>query len=139
MRGVVVSNHAGRQVDGAVASLDALEEITKGGFCLSGFLVVAGAETVAVGDKTTVIYDSGIRLGSGVFKALALGAKVVFVGRLFIWGLSIQGEYGVGHMVKSLLAEFDPTVELAGYNRVDEIGKHSISKFKSPSNVGVGY
>ena len=69
--GIVVSNHAGRQVDGAIASLDALEQIVE-----------------AVGDKTYIMYDSGIRGASDVLKALALGAKFVFVGRLWVWGLS---------------------------------------------------
>lgn len=76
--GMVVSNHAGRQVDGACASLDALEKIVD-----------------AVGDKTYIMFDSGIRGGADVFKALAIGAKFVWIGRLWIWGLSIMGEHGV--------------------------------------------
>jgi len=88
--GIVVSNHAGRQVDGAIASLDALENIV-----------------AAVGDKTYIMFDSGIRGGSDVVKAMALGAKFVFVGRLWIWGLSIMGEHGVRHVMKSLLADLD--------------------------------
>jgi isopentenyl diphosphate isomerase/L-lactate dehydrogenase-like FMN-dependent dehydrogenase len=70
--GIVVSNHAGRQVDGAIGSLDALEKIVD-----------------AVGDKTTIMFDSGIRTGADVFKALALGAKFVFIGRL--WASSSSG------------------------------------------------
>ena len=88
--GIVVSNHAGRQVDGAIASLDALENIV-----------------AAVGDKTYIMFDSGIRGGADVVKAIALGAKFVFVGRLWIWGLSIMGEHGVRHVMKSLLADLD--------------------------------
>jgi isopentenyl diphosphate isomerase/L-lactate dehydrogenase-like FMN-dependent dehydrogenase len=65
--GIMVSNHAGRQVDGAIASLDALEKIAD-----------------AVGDKITVMFDSGVRTGADVFKALALGAKFVFIGRLWV-------------------------------------------------------
>jgi isopentenyl diphosphate isomerase/L-lactate dehydrogenase-like FMN-dependent dehydrogenase len=65
--GIVVSNHAGRQVDGAIASLDALEKIVD-----------------AVGDKIIIMFDSGVRTGADVFKALALGAKFVFVGRLWV-------------------------------------------------------
>lgn len=76
--GMVVSNHAGRQVDGACASLDALERIVD-----------------AVGDKTYIMFDSGIRGAADVVKALAIGAKFVFVGRLWIWGLSIMGDHGV--------------------------------------------
>jgi len=71
--GIVVSNHAGRQIDGAVASLDALEQIVN-----------------AIGDDIYIMYDSGVRSASDVFKALALGAKFVFVGRLWVWGLSLS-------------------------------------------------
>ncbi|CAA9964307.1 L-lactate dehydrogenase [Pyrenophora teres f. maculata] len=74
--GIVVSNHAGRQVDGAVASLDSLEKIVD-----------------AVGDKIYIMFDSGVRSASDVVKALALGAKFVFVGRLWIWGLAIMAGY----------------------------------------------
>ncbi|GAM91390.1 hypothetical protein ANO11243_094400 [Dothideomycetidae sp. 11243] len=102
--GIVVSNHAGRQVDGAIASLDALEDIVK-----------------AVGDDLYIMFDSGVRGASDVFKALALGAKFVFVGRLWIWGLSIMGEHGVRHVMKSLLAEFDILLNVAGYQTVDQI------------------
>jgi len=102
--GIVVSNHAARQVDGAVASLDQLPEIVE-----------------AVGKKMTIIYDSGIRSGADVFKALALGAHSVAVGRLWVWGLSIRGEAGVRHVMKSLLAEFDILMNVAGYSSVKEL------------------
>ncbi|KAK8180561.1 FMN-dependent dehydrogenase [Phyllosticta capitalensis] len=102
--GIVVSNHAGRQVDGAVASLDALERIVD-----------------AVGDKTTIMFDSGVRGASDVFKALALGAKFVFVGRLWVWGLSIMGEHGVRHVMKSLLADLDILMNVGGFQRVEQI------------------
>ncbi|KAF2441917.1 FMN-dependent alpha-hydroxy acid dehydrogenase [Karstenula rhodostoma CBS 690.94] len=102
--GIVVSNHAGRQVDGAVASLDALEKIVD-----------------AVGDKIYIMYDSGVRSASDVFKALALGAQFVFVGRLWIWGLSIMGEAGVRHVMKSLLADFDILLNVGGYRNVGKI------------------
>ncbi len=84
--GIVVSNHAGRQVDGAVASLDALEAIIDAG----------------IGEKLTVTFDSGVRGASDVIKALCLGAKFVWIGRLWVWGLSIMGEEGVRHVMKSL-------------------------------------
>ena len=103
--GIVVSNHAGRQVDGAVASLDALEKVVE-----------------AVGDKTYVMYDSGIRSASDVFKALALGAQFVWIGRLWIWGLSIMGETGVDHVVRSLLAELDILMNVAGFQSIEQIG-----------------
>jgi len=102
--GIVVSNHAGRQVDGAVASLDALEQIVD-----------------AVGDKIYIMFDSGVRGASDVFKALALGAKFVFVGRLWVWGLSIMGEHGVRHVMKSLLADFDILLNVAGFQNVEQI------------------
>ncbi|KAL1958451.1 hypothetical protein VTO42DRAFT_4315 [Malbranchea cinnamomea] len=107
--GIIVSNHAGRQVDGAIASLDALEKIVD-----------------AVGDKTAVMFDSGIRSASDVFKALALGAKFVFVGRLWVWGLGIQGEVGVRHIMKSLLAEFDILMNVSGYPRIEDISRDAI-------------
>lgn len=81
--GIVVSNHAGRQVDGAIASLDALEKIVAGETCAYDILET-GLTEAAVGDKTYIMFDSGVRGAADVFKALALGAKFVFVGRL--WG-----------------------------------------------------
>lgn len=104
--GIVVSNHAGRQVDGAVASLDALEKIVD-----------------AVGEKIYVMFDSGVRGAADVVKALALGAKFVFVGRLWIWGLSIMGEEGVRHVMKSLLADLDILMGVAGFNTVGELDR----------------
>ncbi|KAH6683984.1 hypothetical protein B0J14DRAFT_612149 [Halenospora varia] len=112
--GIVVSNHAGRQVDGAIASLDALEKIV-----------------AAVGDKTYIMFDSGVRGAADVFKALALGAKFVFIGRLWVWGLSIKGELGVRHVMKSLLADFDILMNVSGYQSVDQITRDSID---SPPN-----
>ena len=107
--GIVVSNHAGRQVDGAVASLDALENIVH-----------------AVGDKTTIMFDSGVRGASDVCKALALGAKFVFVGRLWVWGLSIMGEHGVRHVMRSLLADLDILMCVGGFRNVAEMMERSV-------------
>lgn len=107
--GIVVSNHAGRQVDGAIASLDALEKIV-----------------AAVGDRIVVTFDSGIRSAADVFKALALGAKFVFIGRLWIWALGVGGRAGVKHVVKGLLAEFDILMNVAGYATLEEINKDAI-------------
>ncbi|KAN0099195.1 FMN-dependent alpha-hydroxy acid dehydrogenase [Hyaloscypha variabilis] len=112
--GIVVSNHAGRQVDGAIASLDALEKIVD-----------------AVGDNTYIMFDSGVRGAADVFKALALGAKFVFVGRLWVWGLSIKGELGVRHVMKSLLADFDILMNVAGFQSVDQITRDSIESLPS--------
>jgi len=69
------------------------------------------------------MYDSGVRGASDVFKALAIGAKFVFVGRLWIWGLSIMGEHGVRHVMKSLLADFDILFNVAGCQSVDQINR----------------
>lgn len=104
--GIVVSNHAGRQVDGAIGSLDALENIVN-----------------AVGDKIYIMFDSGIRGATDVVKALALGAKFVFVGRLWIWGLSIMGEHGVRHVMKALLSELDIMMNVAGIQSVDQLDR----------------
>lgn len=110
--GIVVSNHAGRQVDGACASLDALERIVD-----------------AVGDKTYIMFDSGVRGASDVFKALALGAKFVFVGRLWVWGLSIMGDHGVRHVMKSLLADFDILMNVAGCQEVGQINRSWLESY----------
>ncbi|KAH8197712.1 hypothetical protein TruAng_008129 [Truncatella angustata] len=107
--GIVVSNHAGRQVDGAIASLDALEKIAQ-----------------AVGDKTYLMFDSGVRGAADVFKALALGAKFVFIGRLWVWALGAAGEEGVRHEMRALLAEFDIMMNVAGYPKVEDIDLDSI-------------
>lgn len=106
--GIVVSNHAGRQVDGAVGSLDALEKIAQ-----------------KLGDKPgfVITFDSGVRGAADVVKAIALGAKFVFVGRLWIWGLSIMGETGVRHVLKGLLGDLDILMNCAGLNSVEDIDK----------------
>ncbi|KAK4692477.1 hypothetical protein P7C70_g9118, partial [Phenoliferia sp. Uapishka_3] len=109
MDGLVVSNHAGRQVDGAIASLDALDQISR-----------------AVGHKTTLMFDSGVRSAADIFKALALGAKVVFVGRLWIFGMGIAGEAGVRHVMKSLLAEFDILMNCTGHTSIADITRDSL-------------
>ncbi|OIW27909.1 FMN-dependent dehydrogenase [Coniochaeta ligniaria NRRL 30616] len=110
--GIVVSNHAGRQVDGAVASLDALEKIA-----------------AAVGDRIVVTFDSGIRGAADVVKALALGAKFVFIGRLWIWGLSIMGEAGVRHVLKGLLADLDILMNVAGIQKIADIDRSLLESY----------
>ncbi|MGI5157228.1 alpha-hydroxy-acid oxidizing protein [Microbispora sp. CA-102843] len=97
MDGVVVSSHGGRQVDGAVGSLDALPGVA-----------------AAVGDRITVLFDSGIRTGADVIKALALGAKAVMLGRPYAYGLGLAGESGVRHVIRCLLAELEISMALAG-------------------------
>jgi isopentenyl diphosphate isomerase/L-lactate dehydrogenase-like FMN-dependent dehydrogenase len=96
--GIVVSNHGGRQVDGSIAALDALPDVA-----------------AAVGDRIEVLFDSGIRTGSDIVKALALGARAVLIGRPFAYGLAHGGEVGVRHVLRSLLADFDLTLGLCGY------------------------
>jgi lactate 2-monooxygenase len=102
--GIVVSNHGGRQIDGAIASLDALPAVLD-----------------AVGDGVTVLLDSGIRSGADIFKALALGADGVLVGRPYLWGLALDGQNGVETVLRSLLAELDLTMALSGFTRTAEI------------------
>lgn len=75
----------------------------------------------AVGDKTYIMFDSGVRCASDVVKALALGAQFVFIGRLWVWGLGIMGEHGVRHVMKSLLAELDIMMNVAGFQSIKEI------------------
>ena len=95
--GIVVSNHGGRQVDGAVASLDALVEVRD-----------------EVGADATVLMDGGIRRGSDILKALALGADAVLLGRLYVYGLAVGGAAGVEAVIRQLAAELDLTMALAG-------------------------
>jgi lactate 2-monooxygenase len=102
--GVIVSNHGGRQVDGARAALDNLVEIAD-----------------AHGDRTTVMFDSGIRSASDIIVALALGAKAVLVGRPWVYGLAVGGEDGVHSVLRNLLGELDLTMGLAGYARPADI------------------
>jgi lactate 2-monooxygenase len=103
--GIVVSNHGGRQVDGAIASLDALPAIA-----------------AAAGDDLAILFDSGIRGGTDALKALALGADAVCLGRPYIWGLALDGQAGVETVLKMVLAELDLTMALCGLTGLDEIG-----------------
>ncbi|KAJ5950449.1 Aldolase-type TIM barrel [Penicillium vulpinum] len=101
VQGIVVSNHGGRQQDGGIASLDVLPEIVD-----------------AVGDDLEIIFDSGVRCGADILRALALGAKMVLIGRPYIYGLAIQGEAGVRHVLKSLLGDLNLTLHLSGIKSV---------------------
>jgi len=105
MDGVVVSNHGGRQVDGALAALDALPPVVE-----------------AVGSRLAVLFDSGIRGGADMLKALALGARAVLIGRLYVYGLALGGEAGVRHVLRALRQEFELTMRLAGLSRLSELG-----------------
>ncbi|WP_248960838.1 lactate 2-monooxygenase [Sphaerisporangium perillae] len=104
MDGVVVSNHGGRQVDGAIGSLDALPAIAS-----------------AVGDRTTILFDSGVRTGADVIKALALGAQAVLLARPYAYGLALAGEAGVRHVIRCLLAELEIAMALAGGARPSDL------------------
>jgi len=102
---VVVSNHGGRQVDGAIATLDALPAVVD-----------------AVGGRIPVLLDSGIRGGADVFKALALGARAVLLGRPYAFALAVAGEVGMRETIRNLVADFDLTLGLAGCRSVAELG-----------------
>jgi isopentenyl diphosphate isomerase/L-lactate dehydrogenase-like FMN-dependent dehydrogenase len=102
--GIVVSNHGGRQIDGAIASLDALPPIVD-----------------AVGDEVAVLLDSGVRSGADAFKALALGADAVLVGRPYLWGLALDGQNGVETVLRSILAELDLTMALCSCTTLGDV------------------
>lgn len=102
--GVVVSNHGGRQIDGAIASLDALPAIAD-----------------EVGGDLAIMLDSGVRSGSDAVKALALGADAVMIGRPYLWGMALEGAEGVEKVLRFLLAELDLTMALSGAIRPGEL------------------
>jgi L-lactate dehydrogenase (cytochrome) len=106
---IVVSNHGGRQLDGALSSIKALPPIVE-----------------AVGDKIEVWMDGGIRSGQDLLKALALGAKGTMVGRAFNFGLGAQGEKGVTKALEIIQKEMDVSMALCGVRTVSEIGPHII-------------
>ncbi|KAK3906840.1 FMN-dependent dehydrogenase [Staphylotrichum tortipilum] len=118
MDGIVVSNHGGRQLDGAVPSLEMLPEIVD-----------------AVGDRITVLFDSGIRTGADVLKALALGAKAVLVGRPVIYGLGVAGSEGARHVLAGLLADVDQSMGLAGVQKVAELNRSILRKLNYGGDV----
>jgi lactate 2-monooxygenase len=103
--GIVVSNHGGRQVDGAVAALDALIEVR-----------------AAVGPEATLLVDGGVRGGADVVKAMALGANAVLVGRPYVFALAVGGERGVAALIEQLAAETDLTLALLGAGSITEVG-----------------
>jgi lactate 2-monooxygenase len=105
IEGVIVSNHGGRQVDGAIAALDALPEVAK-----------------AVGTRVTVLFDSGVRGGADMLKALALGARAVLIGRPYVYGLGLGGEAGVRHVLRALRNDFELTMRLAGLASLSDLG-----------------
>ncbi|BCR84616.1 alpha-hydroxy acid oxidase [Aspergillus chevalieri] len=112
--GIVISNHGGRQLDGVPATLDALRDCAP---------VAAGRIPLAI--------DGGIRRGSDIFKALALGASCCFVGRIPIWGLAYGGQEGVELAIKILHQELKITMALAGCRKISDIHKSHLSIIKS--------
>jgi lactate 2-monooxygenase len=111
MDGIVVSNHGGRQVDGAVATMDALPGIVD-----------------AVAGRVPVLLDSGVRSGADVFRALALGATAVGLGRPYVWGLAAGGEAGVREVIRNLRADFDLTLGLAGVASVRDLSHDNVTR-----------
>ncbi|KAI0365339.1 FMN-dependent alpha-hydroxy acid dehydrogenase [Pilatotrama ljubarskyi] len=111
MDGIIVSNHGGRQIDGAIPCIWALEKI-----CQSPKVKAAQRS-----GRFTILTDSGIRTGTDIFRAIAIGAQGVLLGRSYIYGLAIGGQVGVETVVKSILAEFEITLGLCGYKSVSEI------------------
>lgn len=109
--GIVVSNHGGRQVDGAIAALDALPAIAQ-----------------AAGTKLAVLFDSGVRGGADMVKALALGAQAVLVGRPYVYGLALGGQAGVRHVLRALRHDFEVTMRLAGLARLSELGPDCLQR-----------
>jgi lactate 2-monooxygenase len=107
--GIIVSNHGGRQVDGAIATIDALPAIAQ-----------------AVGGRIPIVLDSGVRGGADALKALALGATAVGVGRPYAYALAIAGAAGVRELLQNLKADFDLTLGLAGYGSASELGPEAL-------------
>ena len=106
---IVVSNHGGRQLDGAMSSIRMLPRIVE-----------------AVGDRIEVHLDSGIRSGQDVLKALALGAKGTFVGRAYIYGLGAYGQRGVTTALEVIRKELDTTMALCGERDIRNVGRHNV-------------
>ncbi|MFB2979457.1 alpha-hydroxy acid oxidase [Microseira sp. BLCC-F43] len=111
-KGVIVSNHGGRQLDSAIASIDALSEIV-----------------AAVGNKADILVDGGIRRGTDILKALALGAKAVLLGRPILWGLAVGGEPGVQHIIELLRDELDLAMALSGCANLGDIDSSLVIGF----------
>ena len=111
MNGIVVSNHGGRQVDGAIATMDALPGIVE---------VVAG--------RVPIVLDSGVRSGADVFRALALGASAVGLGRPYVWGLAAGGANGVSEVIRNFRADFDLTMGLAGVAAARDIARDNVTR-----------
>ncbi|MDZ7660223.1 lactate 2-monooxygenase [Fodinibius sp.] len=112
MDGIIVSNHGGRQVDGAVSAVEVLPNIVK-----------------EVNGDIPILMDSGIRSGSDMFKAIALGADAVLLGRPYSYALAIAGKQGVQEVIQNYRAEFELTMALSGYKNICEVKRDSLFKF----------
>ncbi|KAF1996215.1 FMN-dependent alpha-hydroxy acid dehydrogenase [Amniculicola lignicola CBS 123094] len=121
IEGIIVSNHGGRQLDGAISSLDALAEI--------------GGDKKVRESGLTILFDSGIRTGSDVMKAIALGAKAVLIGRPYIYGLAMGGESGVKHVLECMLADTDNSLANLGKRSLSEVGRDDLRVFQQPSKL----
>lgn len=109
--GIVVSNHGGRQIDGVISAIDALPPIAD-----------------AAGDDLALMLDSGIRGGADAFKALALGADAVLLGRPYLWGLALEGQAGVETVLRMILAELDLTMALSGNASLAGVGPECLTR-----------
>jgi isopentenyl diphosphate isomerase/L-lactate dehydrogenase-like FMN-dependent dehydrogenase len=109
VNGVIVSNHGGRQVDGAIGAFDALPGVVD-----------------AVPGDFPVLFDSGIRSGADAFKALAFGARAVLLGRPYIWGLALGGAEGVTHVLRAFLADLDLTFALSGCSSISDVSRERL-------------
>src|ERR1700722_7597037 len=112
--GLIVSNHGGGQVDGAIGALDALPAVR-----------------TAVGEDFPLLFDSGIRTGSDIVKAIALGADAVCLGRPYVWGLALDGQAGVEHVLRCLLADLDLSLALSGHTNLAQVGRDSLTRAAS--------
>lgn len=121
MDGIIVSNHGGRQLNGAISSLDALAEI--------------GADEKVTSSRLTILFDSGIRTGADVLKAIALGAKACLVGRPYVYGLAMGGEAGVKHVLDCLLADTDNSVANLGKKALAEISREDLRVIQQPAKL----
>lgn len=104
VQGIIVSNHGGRQIGGCIGAIDALPGIVQ-----------------AVGGKVPVLFDSGVRNGSDVIVARALGAEAVLLGRPYVWGLAVGGAEGVAQVIRRFLADYDLHMALAGFTKPAEV------------------
>jgi 4-hydroxymandelate oxidase len=104
--GLVVSNHGGRQLDDVLTTCEALPEVVE-----------------AVDGRIEVLVDGGIRRGTDVLKALAMGARAVLIGRPYLWGLAVGGEAGVSHVLELLRAELSLSMALAGRPTISSVDR----------------